>query len=211
MGEAFVVEGPPDRPDAAVHHVGGRDHIGAGFGLDERLEDQLLDSGVVDDLIALEQPVMSVAGVGIEGHVGDDAELRDGGLDRPCRGADEIVWVERFRPGRVAKPRVGVGKQRNGGDAKVGGATCRIDRNVDRQPVDAGHRWDRLAHGVAGDDEDRPDQVVDRERRFAHQPSRPVGFPVASHAASAEDAVHVRPRCRIRGKGRSFAGHGTNL
>ena len=38
--EAFGVERGADRADAAVHHVGGRDDVGAGARLVERLLDQ---------------------------------------------------------------------------------------------------------------------------------------------------------------------------
>ena len=82
-----------------------------------------------------------------------------------------------------------------------------VDGLVDRQALDAGHRRHRLAHLVAVDEEDRPDQVVDRQRRFAHQPPRPVGAAVAPHAAPAEDRVHVGLVRRVGGEKRgAFAG-----
>ena len=76
MLEAVGVERLADRADAAVHHVGGRDDVGAGLGLDQRLQDELLDGGVVDDLVAGHDAVMAVAGVGVERDVGDDADVR---------------------------------------------------------------------------------------------------------------------------------------
>ena len=42
----------------------------------ERLRDQHLDARVVDDLVAVHHAVMAVAGVGVERHVGHEAEVR---------------------------------------------------------------------------------------------------------------------------------------
>ena len=43
----------------------------------------------------------------------------------------------------------------------------------------------------AVDHEDRPDEIVDGERGFAHQPPRPVGAAVAAQASAAGDSVDV--------------------
>ena len=47
--EALRVERLADRPDPSVHHVGGRDDIGAGARLIERLAHERLDRLVVQD------------------------------------------------------------------------------------------------------------------------------------------------------------------
>ena len=62
-----------DHADAAIHHVGGRQHVGAGFSLDERLLDERRIRLVVDDFVADEQAVVSVARVGIERDIENDA------------------------------------------------------------------------------------------------------------------------------------------
>ena len=72
----FVSRASPDGADAAVHHVGGREDIAAGLGLDERLADQDLDRPVVVDLAVDQQPVMAVAGIGVERHIADHADAR---------------------------------------------------------------------------------------------------------------------------------------
>lgn len=61
-----ALQGRADRFDAAVHHVGWCEDVGAGFGLHEALPDERGDRLVVGDFIANQQAVMSVAGVGIE-------------------------------------------------------------------------------------------------------------------------------------------------
>ena len=64
---------------------------------------------------------------------------------------------------------------------------------VDRELVDPGHRGDRAAHALAGDDEERVDEVVGRERRLADevaqrgrapQPARAVRAGVSRSASS---------------------------
>ena len=79
--EAFGVERLADRADPPVHHVGGRDHVGPGARLVERLAHQRRDRLVVEDanlaLVLMHQAVMAVAGIGVERDVGDEAELRE--------------------------------------------------------------------------------------------------------------------------------------
>ena len=90
--------------------------------LHQRLHHQPLDGGVVDDLVALHDAVMAVAGIGIERHVGDEADVRHGGLDGPQRPADEVVGVERLGADRVAQLRVGIGEERDRRNAEIAGA-----------------------------------------------------------------------------------------
>ena len=47
--EAGLVERLADRADPPVHHVGRRDHVAAGLGLDQRLPGQHREGLVVDD------------------------------------------------------------------------------------------------------------------------------------------------------------------
>ena len=106
---------------------------------------ELLDGRVVDDLLADQEPVMAVAGVGVERDVDDDADLGHRGLDGAGRGADEIVRVERLRAGRVAEPGVGVGEERDRRDAERRGARRRraTARSTDRRST-PGIDGDRL-------------------------------------------------------------------
>ena len=87
----FVSERLPDRADAAVHHVRRREDIAAGLGLVQRLAHQHLDGAVVVDLAVDEEPVMAVAGIGVERHVADHSDIADACLDGAHRAADEIV------------------------------------------------------------------------------------------------------------------------
>ncbi len=64
--------------------------VGASARLVQRLRHQHANRRVVDDLVAAQNAVMPVARIGIEGDIGDDADLRHGLLDRPRRAADEV-------------------------------------------------------------------------------------------------------------------------
>jgi len=69
-----------------------------------------------DDAVA-QQPVMAMAGVGIERDVAEDADLRHGLLDGADGAADEIVGLRASVRPRRRKIRIGVGKQREAGNA----------------------------------------------------------------------------------------------
>ena len=74
--EAALVERLADRADAAVHHVGRRDDVGAGRGVRQRRAHQLLDGGVVDDLIVDQMPQWPCDGVLAQADVGHDQQVR---------------------------------------------------------------------------------------------------------------------------------------
>ena len=139
------------------------------------------ERGVVGDLVADQQAVMAVGGVRVERHVANDADVGRARLDRPHRAAYEVVGIEGFGGPLVAEVRIGVGKQREGGNAQVGGLFRRRGGEVDRQPLDARHGGDRLPRLLAVHDEDRPDQVGGRERGLRHERARPSRLPRAPH------------------------------
>ena len=110
-----------------------------GFGLDQRLADQHANGLVVEDDAVAQQPVMAVAGIGIERHVAEHADLRHFFLDGANGAADQIVGIERFGAVVVAPPRLGIGKQRQAGDGQLRRPFRRPHRLVDRQALDIGH------------------------------------------------------------------------
>ena len=98
MWPAFSSAGA-NAPDAAVHHVGGRDDVDAGRGLRERLLDEHLQRHVVDDVAGLvDDAVLAVRGVGIERDVGHDAEFGKALLQRAHRARHETFRVVGFAP-----------------------------------------------------------------------------------------------------------------
>ena len=183
----------------------------------QRLPDQHRDGFVVDDLAVAQQPVMAVAGVGIERDVAQDADVRHFLLDRADRLADQIFRIERFAAVLVAQLRIGVGEQREARDVELCGALGLAHRLIDREPLDARHRGDRLARVRALDDEQRPDQVVGGEHVLAHHAPRPFGLAVAPHAGGEIERGCARRALRPGEGGRGFDraavfdGHGVIL
>ena len=92
------VERAAQRADAAVHHVGRRDHVDARRGVAERLLDQRLDRLVVHHVAGrVDQAVLPVARVRIERDVGDHAELGEARLQRAHGARHEVVRAPRLR------------------------------------------------------------------------------------------------------------------
>ena len=177
-----MIECRADRRDTAIHHVRWRDDVAAGLGLHQRLLHQHLDRLVVDDRAVAQQPVMAVAGIGIERDVAEDADLRHLLLDRADGAADQVVRIERFAAVLVAPLGIGIGKQRDAGDGKLGGPLGVPHRLIDREPLDARHRRHRDARLRPVDQEQRPDQIVRGQDVLAHHAPRPLGLPVAARA-----------------------------
>ena len=100
--------------------------------LDQRLLHQHGDRLVVDDDAVAEKPIMAVAGVGIERHIAEDADLGHRLLDGADGAADQIAGVERLGAVFVAQPGIGIGKQREAGDGELRGALGLAHRLVDR-------------------------------------------------------------------------------
>ena len=65
------------------------------------------------------QPVMAVAGIGIERDVAQDADLRHRLLDGAHRATDQIFGVERLGPVVIAQVGIGIGKQRQAGNLRA--------------------------------------------------------------------------------------------
>jgi len=158
--------------------------------LQHRGADDLFDGLVVDDLVAAQDAVMAVAGERVERHVGDDADIRHGLLDRRRRAVDQVVGFENVRAGFVAKVHLDIGEGGDGWNPQIGGFPGCLDRLVDRHAVHARHGGDRLDNAFAGNDEDRPDQVIHGQAVLLHEAAGPVGLAVAAHAAVTGDVIN---------------------
>jgi hypothetical protein len=101
---------------------------------------------------------MSVAGIGVEGDIGDQADFRRGILHGLEGARDEPVRIERTGAGLVLAFGADIGKQRNCRDAEFPRADGRLCGILDAEPVNA-------RQGADGDavfalmHEDGPDQV----------------------------------------------------
>ena len=125
---------------------------------------------------------MAVAGIGIEGDVAQHADLRHFFFDGANGAADEVIWVKRFRTGLVASGWIGIGKQGQAWDRKLGGVFGGADGFVDRKARHVRHRVDWHAKVRPFDHEQRPDQVIGGDDVFAHHPARPFAAPIAARA-----------------------------
>ena len=150
-----------------------------------------------------QQAVMAVAGIGIERHVGEDADIGHGLLDGAAGPADQVFGVERLAADCVPQARIGVGKQRHRRDAQLRGALGLADDLVDAEALDARHRGDGIARVVAVDDEERPDEVVDGQHVLAHEAAGPVGLAVAAGPVGQVQARTRGARRRRRPAGRA--------
>jgi hypothetical protein len=59
-------------------------------------------------------------------------------------------------------------------NAELNRLSHRLDQQIDTQPLDAGHRGDRLPLVLPFMHKQRPNQVVDRKAAFRHQPPGPI-------------------------------------
>jgi hypothetical protein len=176
--ESRTIERAADGADSPIHHVGRGDHIAASLGLHKRLPAEHCDRFIVDDVAVAKEPVMAVAGIGVECDVTDDANgLPVRLLHGSNRAADEILRVDGFISVRRFLGRIGHREQGHGGNAQLNRAADGVDQPVNRQPLHAGHGRHGLTALAAVEHKQRPDQIVDREPRLGHQPPRPLEPP----------------------------------
>ena len=78
---AAPIQRASDRRDAAVHHVAGRHHVGAGCGVtDSGVGQQFHRRIVVHAAVGRQQAAVAVVGVFAQADIGDDHEIGIGVL-----------------------------------------------------------------------------------------------------------------------------------
>jgi hypothetical protein len=147
--------------DAAIHHVAGRDDVGAGIGLIQALTHQRFHRGIVQHIASVvDQPVLPMRGVGIERHIGQNADIVAAGvLDGANGAAHQIVRIERFLAILAAALLLGVGEQGEAGDAEAHRLLRALHHQIDAPARDAGQAGDGVFHALAIGHEQRPDEV----------------------------------------------------
>ena len=138
----------------------------------------------------VQDAVVTVAGVGIQGRVGDDPKVRARRLHRRDALRDEPMRVDGLGAIRRFEIVLHVREQRHGRNSQVHAALRVFHQLIDAEPLDPWHRLDRLAPPLAVDDEHRIDEIVDGQRRLAHQATGEVVAAVAPHAG--ERIAHGR-------------------
>ena len=142
------------------------------------------DGLVVEDFLAAHQPVMTVARIGIERDIGDDAEIRRRRLDGAAGAAHDIALVERLGAFRIAGGGIGVGEQRDGRNAEPLRLGRRLRGDIDGHS--ARHRaWRRRAAR-------RPRH---RPRKSARSGRRPTACSRAPGGAPSRSRRLRRGRC----------------
>src|SRR6266508_235062 len=165
--KAGVVERLADRTDAAVHHVGGGDHVCARFGMRDGDAREQLERRVVADGAPLDDAAVPVARVLAQAYVGEDQQVRHHVLHRPCRLLHDAVLRVRLRAARVFLG--GQTEQQHTGDPHARDVLHILHELVDGETELAGHRPDRLAHAAPVDDEQRVDEVINGQGGLADQ------------------------------------------
>ena len=176
------------------------------FGLVDRLVDQHCHRIVIDDIAGVvEQPVLAVAGIGVERDIGEDADIASAGIaDRLDRAAHQIVGIERLGPVVAAAIGLRVGKQRDAGDAQIDRLLRAFGDVVDRparHARQAGNGF--LDPGTIGD-EQRPDQIGGRQHGFAVHGAAPAAGACAAQAGGGVACLghraampHADARCNL--------------
>ena len=167
LHEAIAVERLADGVDAAIHHVGRRDEIGAGVRVRERGLGDELQRAIVVDLAIDHDAAVSVGGVLAETDVGNDDEIRIGVLQHAHRLLDDATV--RIRLGTLSSFDAGSPKSRTAGTPSERNSFASADEAVERKMVLRWHRWDLFTHVVAVHDEERIDEVGRRERGLANE------------------------------------------
>src|SRR5581483_7135925 len=204
-----------DRADAAVHHVAGADGVRARLGVRHGGARDQLERGVVVDLAACEDAAVPVRGVLAEADVGEQEELREARPERPERPLDDAVVDPGARALVVLRLR----------DAEE---HHRLDAEADELLALAHDRLD----GVAAEsgqlrvrqrlrrDEQRQHEVVDGQRRLAHevaerrrppqapQPGRRERHPRNGRTAARAASANARQSPASQAASRATAPHG---
>jgi len=79
--EAVLFKGLANVADAAVHHIGGGNNVGASLGVREGRFGEELAGGVVVDFAVFYDAAMPVVGIFTEADVGDNEQVGGGFFD----------------------------------------------------------------------------------------------------------------------------------
>ena len=104
---------------AAIHHVGRRNDVRAGFHLGQCGLGQKRQGGIIVDFTILDQPAMAVAGVFVQADIADDHQVRQGLLHRAHGALHDAVRIVCARAHFILAFRNA--KENHGGDAEVVG------------------------------------------------------------------------------------------
>ena len=183
MDEVLRVQSAADDTDSAVHHVRRRHDVGTGFGLRHRLLHEHFDRFVVEDVARfVDETVLTVRGVGIQGDVAHDAEIGTGGFDCLHRTGNEALGIGGFDAVRRLEIVFDVREESYHRNPEFHHLFAFGDEFIHGVAHHARHRRNRFTIVLAFFDEHGEDEIVGGEHVFAHQTAGKI---VVTHAAHA--------------------------
>ena len=182
-GVAGGIEALADRLHPSVHHVGGGDEIGAGLGGEDRHLHERFDGAVVIHVRAggVQDAVVSVRGVRVEGDVGEDHRARRLSLHFADGAEGEVRRIQGFGAFGGLARRVDLREESHAMDAKGEEFGALGAELGERDAADSGEGTDGLGH-VAFGDEERLDQVAGFDDRFTEHSADTGRGPEAAEA-----------------------------
>ena len=152
-------------------------------------------------IIGGDQAVLSVAGVGVERDVGDDAKFGELPLQRGDDTRHQTVRVPGFFRACGLERHVDDREQRQRRYAQTLCPFGGFQQVIEALPFDAGHRRDRFNAILAVEDEHRVDQIVGGQDMFSHQAAGEViaAHPAHPRAGEAGSRIHAW-LSEVRGK-----------
>src|SRR5207249_5684875 len=193
VSEARRVEHSADRPHAAVHTDGRRDHVRPGPRMRERFGREQLEGRIVVDLAVLHDAAVAVVGVHAEADVDHEDEPRRRLADGPERARDDAARIGGAAAARVLPLRHA--EEDDGRHAQVPEAPAFLGRAIDRALRDARHRPDRLLDPTAGNDEERLHELRRVDVRLPYQAAErlsPAQPPGAVGGKAAHDGARIK-------------------
>ena len=190
-----MIERRANRADLAVHHAGGRDHVGAGRRL--RGGDPLVDleGAVVVDPLPIENAAVAMVRVLAQAEIGDEQCVAPEGVAQlPQRALHDSVLDPGTRSLGVLAGRNA--KEHEAPHAHLDGGLGLTGQRFERVLNLARHGIDRLRLRDGLTNEERVDQVLGRDLRFAGQPAerRVPPHPAGTLRGRAHAEIGVRLR-----------------
>ncbi len=193
---ALGVERRADRADHPVQHPARRHDVHARIGVRDGDPAEDGERLVVQHVaVRVEQAAMAVARVLAEADVGDHDEVGARGLERPGGLLDDAVLCVALGAELVLLGRDP--EEQHGPDAELVELRGLGGERVDGELCDPRHRRDRLAHALAGSDEERVDEVARIQRRLADEVAERARPAPAARAPRARPRVHALDRVRL--------------
>src|SRR5665213_4581384 len=123
---------------------------------------------------------MAVVGGPTKTHSGPNEKRGTGFCDLRKRSRHKSVRIKRGT--RVTVLLGGRSKQDDGRNARLQRPLCLLHRLVDRELADSRYARNRMAHSYSRHDEERIDEPIARQTRFAHHAPPAIGLAQASRS-----------------------------